>query len=76
MDGDIKQVMGGRGDASAVFHLAREVLAPIRPEHWQALATIAQGEMTPARVLTLLHILHAAADGVRDSAHCPVGRHC
>ena len=54
-----------------MFHLARQLLAPVRQEHWQAPAAIAQGAMTPARALTLRHILLEAADEVRTVHNAP-----
>ena len=61
LDGAVGEIMAGRGDNSGVYQMARQLLAPVRPEHWQAFAAVAQSTMTCARVLTLQHILYEAA---------------
>ena len=67
------EIMAERGRNSAVCQMARQLLAPVRhpSQHWQPLAAIAQGAMTPARVLTLLHILHEAAEELRTVHTAP-----
>ena len=61
LEGEVREIMAGRRDNSGVCQMARQLLAPVRPEHWQALAAVAQSAMTRARVLTLQHILYEAA---------------
>ena len=67
LDAVVREAMAGRFDeGNPLTSAARDMLAPVHPEHWAALTDPILGEISPARILSLRYIAHNRISPFRE----------